>query len=223
MKILLADDEKELTKALSAILKFNKYDVDCVYDGEAAYQQALNNEYDVLIFDIMMPKMTGLDALKSLREKNVDTPVLLLTAKSEYSDRIAGLDAGADDYLTKPFNTGELMARLRAMTRRNSENKNEIVTCGNVTLNKEKLEIKTDTSSFRLANREFRMFELLISRIGTPVSEQQFADKIFDDESATEEGVVFLYISYLRTKLNAIGANLKITTTDDNKYVLNTF
>lgn len=220
MKILLADDEKELVKALSAILEFNNYEVDCVYDGEAAYQKALYNEYDALIFDIMMPKMTGLDALKMLREKNIDTPVILLTAKSEYSDRISGLDAGADDYLTKPFNTGELMARLRAMTRRNGESKNEIVSCGNVTLNKEKLEIKTDSSSFRLANREFRMFEYLISRIGTPVSEQQFADKIFDDETETQEGVVFLYISYLRTKLNAIGANLTITTTEDNKYVL---
>lgn len=220
MKVLLADDEKELTKALSAILKFNGYEVDCVFDGEAAYNAALENEYDALIFDVMMPKMTGMEALSKLREKNVDTPVLLLTAKSEYADRIAGLDAGADDYLTKPFNTGELMARLRAMTRRSAENKNDIVHCGNVTLNKEKLEIKTDSASFRLANREFRMFELLISRIGTPVSEQQFVDRIFDDESDTEEGVVFLYISYLRAKLNAIGANVSITTTDDNKYIL---
>lgn len=220
MKVLIADDEKELTKALSAILKFNGYEVDCVYDGEAAYNAALENEYDALIFDIMMPKMTGMEALAKLREKNVDTPILLLTAKSEYSDRIAGLDAGADDYLTKPFNTGELMARLRAMTRRSLENKHDVVQCGNVTLNKEKLEIKTDSASFRLANREFRMFELLISRIGTPVSEQQFMDRIFDDESETEDGVVFLYISYLRAKLNAIGANVSISTTDDNKYIL---
>ncbi len=223
MKVLLADDEKELIKALSAILKFNGYDVDCVYDGKAAYDAALNNEYDALIFDIMMPVMSGIDALKALREKNVDTPVILLTAKSEFSDRISGLDAGADDYLTKPFNTGELMARLRAMTRRNSENKHEILTCGNVTLNRENLEIKTDSASFRLAGREFKMFEFLISRMGTPVSEQQFVDKIFDDDSAeTEEGVVFLYISYLRAKLNAIGANVTISTTDDNRYVLNT-
>ena len=165
MKVLLADDEKELTKALSAILKFNGYDVDCVYDGKAAYDAALNNEYDAMIFDIMMPVMSGIDALKALREKNVDTPVILLTAKSEFSDRISGLDAGADDYLTKPFNTGELMARLRAMTRRNSENKHEILTCGNVTLNRENLEIKTDSASFRLAGREFKMFEFLISRM----------------------------------------------------------
>lgn len=221
MKVLLADDEKELVKALSAILKFNNYEVDCVYDGKAAYEQALNNEYDALIFDIMMPEMSGIDALKALREKNVDTPVILLTAKAEFSDRIAGLDAGADDYLTKPFNTGELMARLRAMTRRSADNKHEIISCGNVTLNRESLEIKTDSASFRLAGREFKMFEYLISRMGTPVSEQQFMDKIFDDDTSDgEDGVVFLYISYLRAKLNAIGANVSISTTDDNRYVL---
>ncbi len=223
MKILLADDEKELVKALSAILKFNGYEVDCAYDGAEAYDHALNNEYDALVFDVMMPKMSGIEALQALRAKNVETPVILLTAKSEFSDKIAGLDAGADDYLTKPFNTGELMARLRAMTRRSLENKNEVLTCGNVTLNRETLEIKTDSASFRLAGREFRMFEFLISRMGTPVSEQQFVDKIFDDDtSEAEDGVVFLYISYLRTKLNAIGADVTISTTDDNRYVLNT-
>lgn len=223
MKVLLADDEKELTNALSAILKFNGYEVDCVYDGVSAYEHAVENDYNALVFDIMMPGMSGIDALKALREKNIDTPVILLTAKSEFSDRITGLDAGADDYLTKPFNTGELMARLRAMTRRNGDNRKEIVTCGNVTLNRENFEIKTDSASFRLGGQEFKMFEYLISREGTPVSEQQFIEKIFEDENGeSEEGVVFLYISYLRAKLKAIGANVTISTTDDNKYVLNT-
>ncbi len=223
MKVLLADDEKELVKALSAILKFNGYEVECAYDGVQAYEYALSSEYDALVFDVMMPGMSGIEALRALREKHVETPVILLTAKSEFSDKIAGLDAGADDYLTKPFNTGELMARLRAMTRRSLDSKNEVLTCGNVTLNRETLEIKTDSASFRLAGREFRMFEYLISRMGTPVSEQQFVDKIFDDDtSEAEDGVVFLYISYLRTKLSAIGADVTINTTDDNRYVLNT-
>ncbi|MGN0181373.1 MAG: response regulator transcription factor [Candidatus Ornithomonoglobus sp.] len=220
MKLLLADDEKELTNALSAILKFNKYEVDCVYDGEAAYEAAYNNNYDALIFDVMMPKMSGIDAVKALRKKNIDTPVILLTAKSEFSDKITGLDAGADDYLTKPFNTGELLARLRALIRRSGDSRNEIITCGNITLNKESLEIKTDSASFRLAGRECRMLELLISRIGSPVTEQQFIDKIFDDEEGQREGMVFLYISYLRTKLGAIGADLVIEEDDGCGYIL---
>lgn len=219
MKILLADDEKELIKALSAILKFNKYDVDCVYDGKSAYEAALNNDYDALVFDVMMPGMSGVEAVAALRDKNIDTPVILLTAKAEFSDRISGLDAGADDYLTKPFNTGELLARLRALLRRNNESKNELITVANVTLNKETLEIKSE-SSLRLSNREFRVFELLASRIGTPISEQQFIDRIFDSEEDAQDGVVFLYISYLRTKLHAIGAKVSIKTTEDNKYVL---
>ncbi|MCH5212478.1 MAG: response regulator transcription factor [Oscillospiraceae bacterium] len=219
MRILLADDEKELIKALSAILKFNKYEVDCVYDGKSAYDAVLNNDYDALVFDVMMPGMSGIEVVSALRAKNIDTPVILLTAKAEFSDKITGLDAGADDYLTKPFNTGELLARLRALLRRKTEDKNELITVANVILNKETLEIKSD-SSLRLSNREFRVFELLASRIGTPISEQQFIDRIFDNAEDAQNGVVFLYISYLRTKLNAIGANVSIKTTEDNKYVL---
>ncbi len=222
MKLLLADDEKELSKALSAILKFNKYDVDCVYDGQAAYEAARDNAYDALIFDVMMPKMSGIEAVQALRAENITTPVILLTAKAEFSDRIVGLDAGADDYLTKPFNTGELLARIRALLRRGSDrSKEEAVTCGNVTLNKETLEIKAGNASFRLANREAKMLEFLISRAGTPIEEKQFIERIFDDEEGQREGVVFLYISYLRTKLNAVDANITISTTPDNKYILN--
>lgn len=220
MKILLADDEKELINALAAILRFNKYKVDCFYDGAAAYDAAYNNEYDVLVLDVMMPEMSGLEVVKALREKNVTTPVILLTAKSEFQDRISGLDAGADDYLTKPFNTGELLARIRALIRRSSENKNELLVCGNVTLNCESLEIKTDSASFRLAGKESRLFEMLASRIGTPVSEKQLRDRIFDDEQEDKDGMVFLYVSYLRTKLNAIGADLAIDSTPDNTYTL---
>lgn len=220
MKVLLADDEKEMTNALSAILKFNHYDVDCVYDGEAAFEKAYADDYDALVFDVMMPKMSGIDAVRALREKNVHTPVILLTAKAEFSDRINGLDSGADDYLTKPFNTGELLARLRALIRRSQEHDKDIVKCGNVTLNKESLELKTDSASFRLSGREYKMFELLASRIDTPITEQQFKDRVFDDEEGTPEGAVLLYISYLRTKLNAIGANLKIESFENNEYTM---
>lgn len=222
MKILLADDEKELVNALSAILRFNKYEVDCVYDGQAAYDAAFDNDYDALVFDVMMPKMSGIEAVKALREKNVSTPVILLTAKAEFSDRIEGLDAGADDYLPKPFNTGELLARLRALIRRSNIDKNEILTCGNVTLNRDTLEIKTDTASFRLSGRECKLLEVLISRFDTPQSEQQLSDKVFDDEDGTQEGEVFLYISYLRSKLHAIGADIRIDSEEPDKYILKT-
>ena len=219
-KILLADDEVELARAVSAILKFNNYEVDCVHDGEAAYKTAMENDYDALVFDIMMPKMSGVEAVAALRKNNVDTPVILLTAKAEFSDRISGLDAGADDYLTKPFNTGELLARIRALLRRAGDKKPEQLSCGNVTFNTETLEIKTTTSSFRLGPREARMLELLITRRGTPLNEQYFLDRLFDDGEASHDGAVFLHISYLRTKLAAINANLKIKTTDDGKYML---
>lgn len=219
-KILLADDEVELARAVSAILKFNNYEVDCVHDGVAAYKAAMENDYDALVFDIMMPKMSGVDAVVALRKNNVDTPVILLTAKAEFSDRIAGLDAGADDYLTKPFNTGELLARIRALLRRSGENKQELLICGNVTFNKETLEIKTNSSSFRLGPREGRMLELLIQRRGTPIDEQHFLDRVFDEEDGSREGAVFLHISYLRTKLSAINANLKINSIDGSKYML---
>lgn len=220
MKILLADDEREMTNALSAIFRFNGYEVDCVYDGQAAYDAAYNNDYDAMVFDVMMPKMSGIEAVTALREKNVTTPVILLTAKSEYSDRISGLDSGADDYLTKPFNTGELLARLRALIRR-SDAKHDAITCGNVTMSRENLEIKTDSASFRLSGKEFKVLELLVSRIGTPVSEQQFIDRLFDEnDEEKRDGAVFLYISYLRTKLNAISADIHIDTIDNNKYML---
>ena len=200
-KILLADDEVELARAVSAILKFNNYEVDCVHDGVAAYKAAMENDYDALVFDIMMPKMSGVDAVIALRKNNVDTPVILLTAKA-----VRG--------------SGELLARIRALLRRSGENKQELLICGNVTFNKETLEIKTNSSSFRLGPREGRMLELLIQRRGTPIDEQHFLDRVFDEEDGSREGAVFLHISYLRTKLNAINANLKINSIDGNKYML---
>ena len=222
MRILVVDDEKLLVKGMKFNLENEGYQVECAYDGAAAVELARNGRFDLIILDVMMPEVDGLEACMRIREFS-NVPIIMLTAKGEDADKLMGFECGADDYLTKPFNTGELMARLRAMTRRSLENKNEVLTCGNVTLNRETLEIKTDSASFRLAGREFRMFEFLISRMGTPVSEQQFVDKIFDDDtSEAEDGVVFLYISYLRTKLNAIGADVTISTTDDNRYVLNT-
>ena len=135
MKILLAEDEKDMSSALTAILQHSGYDVDSVYDGQAAMEKALENVYDCLIFDIMMPKMSGIEALKIIRQKGNLSPVIMLTAKSEIDDRITGLDAGADDYLMKPFSVGELLARIRSLTRRNTQFSPLTLSTGSVHLN----------------------------------------------------------------------------------------
>ena len=152
MRVLLADDERELTNALTAILKHEHYAVDVVYHGEDALDYGQTGNYDVIILDIMMPKMDGLTVLKELRRNKINTPILLLTAKSEIEDKITGLDMGADDYLSKPFAMGELLARIRAMTRRKSEFTPNVIQVGNLILNKENFELSTEKESVRLSN-----------------------------------------------------------------------
>lgn len=201
MKILLADDEKELTNALSAILKHNNYSVDVVYDGADAYSYASCGEYDCIVLDIMMPKMDGIEVFEKLRETGVQTPVLLLTAKSEIDDKILGLDSGADDYLTKPFATGELLARIRAVTRRKSVVVSNVLKAGNVSLNRENYELKSSKGCFRLANREYQMMEMLMSNPNVLISTEKFMDRIWGYDSEAEINVVWVYISYLRKNL----------------------
>ena len=220
MRLLLAEDEKDLSKALCAILKHNNYSVDPVYNGEDALDYGLCENYDGIILDLMMPKMNGLEVLKELRDKGVSTPVLILTAKSEISDRITGLDAGADDYLTKPFATGELLARIRAMTRRKSEFSPNLITLGNLSLNRETFELSTDNGSFRLGNKEFQMIEMLMSNPGRLISTEHFMERIWGYETEAEINVVWVYISYLRKKLTSLGANLEIKATRGVGYTL---
>jgi two-component system, OmpR family, response regulator ArlR len=210
MRILLAEDEKELSNALVAILKHNNYSVDAVYDGVEALDYGLSDNYDVILLDIMMPKMNGLDALKKLREKGIHTPVLLLTAKSEIEDRINGLDMGADDYLSKPFAMGELLARVRAMSRRKSEFTPNLIKAGNIKLNKENYELSGDTTSIRLGNKEFQMLEMLMVNPKRLISTEQFMERIWGYDAEAEINVVWVYISYLRKKLESLDANVKI-------------
>lgn len=210
MRILLAEDEKELSNALVAILKHNNYSVDAVYDGADALNYGLSENYDVIILDIMMPKMNGLEALENLRNKGIFTPVLMLTAKAEIEDRIAGLDKGADDYLSKPFAMGELLARLRAMTRRKSEFTPNIIEVGNIRLNKENYELSNEKSSLRLGNKEFQMLEMLMSNQKSLISTEQFMERIWGYDMEAEINVVWVYISYLRKKLSSLDANVKI-------------
>ena len=220
MRLLLAEDEKELSKALCAILKHNNYSVDAVFNGQDALDYGLCENYDGIILDIMMPKKNGLDVLKELRAQGVSTPVLMLTAKAEVDDRILGLDLGADDYLTKPFSMGELLARIRAVTRRKSEFSPNLLTSGNISLNRETFELSADNNSIRLGNKEFQMMEMLMSNPGRLISTEQFMERIWGYETEAEINVVWVYISYLRKKLSTINANVEIKAVRGVGYTL---
>ncbi len=220
MRILLAEDERELSNALAAILKHNNYSVDAVYNGAEALNYALAAEYDAIIMDIMMPKMSGLEALKRLRAEKCSVPVLLLTAKSELEDKVNGLDAGADDYLTKPFAMSELLARLRAMTRRSADYAPEELRFGNVTLSRATFEMSTPQGAVRLGNKEFQMMEYMMKNPNMLISTEKFMERIWGCDTDTEINVVWVYISYLRKKLRSIGANVAINAARGAGYSL---
>jgi two-component system, OmpR family, response regulator ArlR len=210
MRILLAEDEKEMSNALVAILKHNNYSVDAVYHGADALDYGLSENYDVIVLDIMMPKMNGIEVLEKLRESGIHTPILMLTAKSQIEDRIYGLDKGADDYLSKPFAMGELLARIRAMGRRKSEFTPNLIEVGNIKLNKENYELSNDKASLRLGNKEFQMLEMLMTNPKRMISTEQFMERIWGYDAEAEINVVWVYISYIRKKLASLDANVRI-------------
>lgn len=210
MRLLLAEDEKALSKALVTILKHNNYSVDAVYNGQDALDFLLCGNYDGAILDIMMPKMDGITVLKELRRKNKTLPVLMLTAKSEIDDRVRGLDSGADDYLGKPFDVKELLARVRAMMRRSSGSADNILAFSDVTLNLSTYELTSPRGAFRLSGKEFQMLEMLMKKPGGVVSADAFMEKIWGYESETEINVVWTYLSYLRKKLSALSDRVQI-------------
>ena len=220
MRLLLAEDEKELSKALVAILKHSNYSVDAVYDGEEALTYLQTENYDGAILDIMMPKIDGITVLKTIREKGNNIPVLMLTAKAEIDDRVVGLDSGADDYLTKPFATKELLARIRSMTRKEIEITNSVLTFGNINLIRSNFELSSDSGSFRLANKEFQMLEMLMINPGNIISADRFMEKIWRNDSEAEINVVWIYISYLRKKLASLSANVHIKIDNNKGYSL---
>ena len=220
MRILLAEDERELSNALTAILKHNNYSIDAVYNGADALDYALAADYDAIIMDIMMPKMSGLEALKRLRAEKCSVPVLLLTAKSELEDKVTGLDAGADDYLTKPFAMSELLARLRAMTRRSADYAPEEQRYGNVNLSRATFEMSTPQGAVRLGNKEFQMMEYMMKNPNMLISTEKFMERIWGCDTDTEINVVWVYISYLRKKLRSIGANVAINAARGAGYSL---
>lgn len=220
MRLLLAEDERALSKALATILERSNYSVDTVYDGEAALEYLAADNYDGVILDIMMPKKDGITVLKELRGRGSKIPVLILTAKSEVDDKVLGLDSGANDYLTKPFHSRELLARIRAMTRAQSSQTSSVLQMGNITLDQRTYELSSPTGSFRLANREFQILELLMQNPGNLISAERLMEKIWGYDSETEISVVWVYISYLRKKLSALGANIQIRATRNVGYCL---
>lgn len=209
MRILLAEDEKALSRAVATVLQVKGgYEVDAVYDGEAALEAARQNVYDVCVFDIMMPKMDGITALETLRREGNTTPVLMLTAKAELDDRVKGLDAGADDYLPKPFQMAELLARLRSLTRRAGHYSPKQLQIGNVTLDLEQQELKAE-NSIRLAKKEARLMEYVMVNPEKAFSEEELLTHVWKDEDVDGQ-VVWIYISYLKSKLDAISAEYTI-------------
>ena len=210
MRLLIAEDDRDISKALVMILEKNNYSVDSVFNGKEAYEYAVSDNYDGIILDIMMPELDGIEVLTKLRSERISTPILLLTAKAEVDDRVAGLDAGADDYLAKPFAISELLARLRAMLRRKGEFQPDILEFKSVTLNKATYELGYNDKYVRLASREFQMLEMLMKMSGQVIPTDQFMDKIWGWDSEVEVSIVWVYISNLRKKFATIQAPIEI-------------
>ncbi|MBO5374081.1 MAG: response regulator transcription factor [Clostridia bacterium] len=208
MRIIIAEDERDLADAIKRVLEYNQYDVDVAHDGAAALELMRDFKYDGAILDIMMPKMDGITVVKELRASGNNTPVLILTAKSEIDDRVLGLDAGADDYLSKPFAIKELLARVRAITRRKSDVVEQFK-IGNTTLNPETFELSA-RDSVRLTSKEFKLMEHLIINKNALLSTERLMESIWGSDADVEINVVWVFISSLRKKLDAIGSSCSI-------------
>ena len=220
MRLLLAEDEKSLSRALTRILESSHYSVDAAYNGEEALDFLDVSSYDAVILDLMMPKVDGLTVLRTLRERNDLTPVLILTARSEVDDKVLGLDSGANDYLTKPFEPKELLARIRAITRVQTKNPSSVLQLGNVTLDRTNYELACGENSIRLANKEFQLMELLMSNPGQVLSTEQIFELIWGLDSDAETSIIWVYISYLRKKLASLGATVQIRVARNAGYSL---
>ena len=210
MKILLAEDTKDLNRNVTLLLKTQDYEVDNVFDGEEASEHLKTDSYDCIILDIMMPKKDGITVLKELRERHIITPVLLLTAKAEIDDRVEGLDSGADDYLSKPFASKELLARVRALIRRQTISNTTDINVGNVTLEVSSQSL-TANSSVRLSNKEFELITVIALNQDIELSTDSLLERVWNNEADANEDTVWLYISYLVRKLEMIGADITIS------------
>ena len=212
MRILIVEDEVPLAEALAELLQRSMYAVDIVHNGSDGLDYAVTSIYDGIVLDIMLPVMDGLTMLQKLREKGISTPVLLLTAKSEVQDKILGLDTGADDYLTKPFVAGELMARIRAMTRRKGEMVDHVLQYGDLTLNRDTYELACEGQSVKLSAKEYQIMELLCTSPRQVIAKERFVEKIWGYDCTAEYNSVEVYMSFLRKKMALLGTGIRIKT-----------
>lgn len=212
MKILIAEDEVATAKALKVILEKSKFSVDIVHTGTDAWSYIRAGQYEVIVLDIMMPGMSGLEVLANIRNNNIKTPVLMLTAKAETEDKVAGLEAGADDYLAKPFASSELIARVKALGRRSEVYSDSVKSIGNLTLDSNKYEMRADGKSVTLTNKEYQLMELFVTHPGFVFSTEHLMEKIWGLDSESYIDVVWTHIGFVRKKLKSINANVEIKT-----------
>lgn len=220
MKILLVEDEKRLAQSIEYILKKKKYMVDVVYDGEDAIDYALSKIYDLIILDVMLPKVNGIDILNFIRKEKITVPILLLTAKSSIEDKVIGLDSGADDYLTKPFETDELLARVRAMLRRKGEIIEEEIKFEDISLNNNNYTLYCGNNEIPLSLKEFNIMKILISNNKNTIKKEFLIEKVWGFDKDTEYNNLEVYISFLRKKLNLLGSKVEIKTARGIGYYL---
>jgi len=213
MRILLVEDEVRLSQALVEIFQKNRYGIDAVYTGPEGLQYAQSGIYDVVILDIMLPGMDGISILRALREEKNQVPVLMLTAKDEVQDRVKGLDSGADDYMTKPFSTDELLARVRALSRRKTDVKEDVITFGDLTLNKNNCELqKVGGEAIKLSLKEFQIIDLLFENPHQIIKKERIIEKIWGGDSDAEYNNVEVYISFIRKKIDQLKVKTQIRT-----------
>lgn len=220
MRILLCEDEVSLSRALVRILEHHHYAVDAAYDGEDALNCLEAENYDAVILDIMMPKVDGIEVLKRARAKGNLIPIIMLTAKSTVDDKVLGLDYGANDYLPKPFDTKELLARLRAITRSVTETTSSRIQIGNITLDRSTYDLSANGKNFKLASKEFQMMEVLMLNNGHIIHTERFFEKIWGYDSDVDIKIVWVYISYLRKKLLVLGSDVSIKAIRGTGYSL---
>lgn len=222
MRILIADDEQGIAKALKVILEKNKFAVDAVFNGTDALDYIMSTPYDAIVLDIMMPGLDGLTVLSRAREAGIKTPVMLLTAKSEISDRVAGLECGADDYLPKPFATAEFVARVRALTRRSESYTHSVITVGSTQLDSGRYELRCGDKSAALSNKEYQLMELFMRSPRRVFSTEHIMELIWGFDAEAETDVIWTYISFLRKKLRQIDSDAEIKTIRGAGYALDT-
>ncbi len=220
MRILIAEDEIATAKALKILLEKSNYSVDIVYNGKDAWDYISATNYEVIILDIMMPQMNGIEVLSLIRRNHMSTPVLLLTAKCEVEDRVAGLEAGADDYLPKPFATSELIARVKALGRRSDSYSDSVQRLGNAVLDGNKYELSVGKDAVKLTNKEFQLLELFFMHPGHVFSSEHLMEKIWGYDTDSDIDVVWTHIGFVRKKLRQINANVEIKTMRGAGYTL---